>query len=230
MAKKKPETEKQEKIEDIKAEKDDKVGAMVGVRLMQKSGLFPDVVVNSDQEAYELVNSLEKEAENDLAGVDISNMAPLTEYEPGKYDEESGKTTYSIATKAEAIFLMEIIQRETDEGELVPRYVTVGNLLGIPRRTIRAWWDKREMIKKVSDGVSEKLGDIVLKKLEIEVLRMTVAMSKMNYDEMSAKDFFTAFKTVLMQYRILSGQSTANVAHDHVHRGTVEVIASDDME
>jgi len=223
-----PKTDKEKRIQKVKEERVETAGALVGVKLMQKQGFFPDDIVSSDEEARKLLQKMEDDSAKELESFDMGDIAPITEYKPGKTDDK-GVTTYPIATKAEAVYLMEVIQRENDEGEMIPMYAVVGNLLSINRRTIRQWWMNRKSIMKVSEAVTSKLGDIVKRKLEVEILRMVVSMSKMDYEKMSAKDFFTGFKTVLMQHRILEGKSTSNVEHKHSHHGSIDMVPSDDM-
>ena len=66
--------------------------------------------------------------------------------------------------------------------------------------------------------------------LELELLRMTVAMSKMDYSKMGAKDFFTGFKVILQQHRLISGKSTTNTQVNHNHRGSIDIVPSDDIK
>ena len=64
----------------------------------------------------------------------------------------------------------------------------------------------------------------------VELIRMTEAMRKVNYNEMvegspaDMKNFILLFNTVLNKFRLLSNQSTSNVAHEH----KVQMVVPDD--
>lgn len=221
---------KKKKIAEIKRKKRETLGAMEGVKSLQRMGFLEDIEVSSDEEAFAIIHKMEQDQQEEYESIgnEIGDLAPLVEYKH-HVDDEGGPRKYSIDAKSTAIYLMEIINREDENGELIPMYSVVSNLMGIPDKTLRNWYDKKESIIAISEGVTAKLGEMVKRKLEIEILRMVTSLSRRDYDKMNAKDFFTGMKTVLMQYRILDGKSTQNVAHDHQHHGSVQVVPTDDM-
>ena len=92
------------------------------------------------------------------------------------------KGRYRIDEKHFALMFLEVFQKESfDTGDIIPRYSMVGNLLGIPANTLRDWWASKETILAQQSTMMNKGMDYLSSALMIESLRMSQALSQVDY-------------------------------------------------
>ena len=141
------------------------------------------------------------------------------------------KGRYRIDEKHFALMFLDVFQQENfDTGNIIPRYSMVGNLLGIPANTLRDWWANKENILAQQSTMMNKGMDYLASALMIESMRMSQALSQVDYtkcfeNSRDFKNFISLFNTLMNKLRLFSNRSTSNV--DHQHAGGVEMILPD---
>jgi|TARA_R100001530_G_scaffold55161_1_gene40549 hypothetical protein len=131
--------------------------------------------------------------------------------------QKSGK--YRIDEKHFAIMFMEVFQREDEEtGELIPKYVNVEKMLGIPRNTLKGWWEHRLELETQQSALVEKGMKYVSTALMVELIRMLQALNTVDYRNMfdnprEFKNYITLLNTMMNKARLFSERSTSNVEH-----------------
>ena len=125
-------------------------------------------------------------------------------------------------------FTREYVDKKTKEVKLLPNFAHVGKLIGHHGDTVRLWWIDRAKIQAQRSKLVESGLFYVQSKIIVELMRMVQVLSDKDYGEMKDKDFTILFNTLINKVRLLSGMSTANVAH--AHRGSVELVAPEEAE
>ncbi len=125
-------------------------------------------------------------------------------------------------------FTREYVDKKTKEVKLLPNFAHVGKLVGYHGDTVRLWWIDRAKIQAQRSKLVESGLFYVQSKIIVELMRMVQVLSDKDYGEMKDKDFTILFNTLINKVRLLSGMSTANVAH--AHRGSVELVAPEEAE
>ena len=141
------------------------------------------------------------------------DQAPLLQPINGKY---------RIDQQHFALMFLEVFQRESPvSGELVPMYAHISRMLDIPKSTLKQWWKRKEEIQSQQSTMMTKGMDYIGTNFMVEMIRMTQAMSTIDYTEMlngkpaDVKNFITLLNTLVNKIRLLTNQSTNNVAHEH---------------
>jgi len=141
------------------------------------------------------------------------DQAPLLQPINGKY---------RIDQQHFALMFLEVFQRESPvSGELVPMYAHISRMLDIPKSTLKQWWKRKEEIQSQQSTMMTKGMDYIGTNFMVEMIRMTQAMSTIDYSEMlngkpaDVKNFITLLNTLVNKIRLLTNQSTNNVAHEH---------------
>ena len=141
------------------------------------------------------------------------DQAPLLQPINGKY---------RIDQQHFALMFLEVFQRESPvSGELVPMYAHISRMLDIPKTTLKQWWKRKEEIQSQQSTMMTKGMDYIGTNFMAEMIRMTQAMSTIDYSEMlngkpaDVKNFITLLNTLVNKIRLLTNQSTNNVAHEH---------------
>ena len=141
------------------------------------------------------------------------DQAPLLQPINGKY---------RIDQQHFALMFLEGFQRESPvSGELVPMYAHISRMLDIPKSTLKQWWKRKEEIQSQQSTMMTKGMDYIGTNFMVEMIRMTQAMSTIDYSEMlngkpaDVKNFITLLNTLVNKIRLLTNQSTNNVAHEH---------------
>jgi len=138
---------------------------------------------------------------------------------------------YRIDEQQFALMFLEVFQRTNKiTGEQVPRFSLVAKMVGIHQKTLAKWWNKREVIETQYNAVVEKGLSYVGTAFMVELMRMTQALSTIDYkkyleDPKDFKNFIGLFNTVTNKVRLFNNRSTANV--EHKHHGGVEMVIPD---
>ena len=141
------------------------------------------------------------------------DQAPLLQPINGKY---------RIDQQHFALMFLEVFQRESPmTGDLIPMYAHIARMLDIPKTTLKQWWKRKEEIQAQQSTMMNKGMDYLGTNFMVEMIRMTQAMSTIDYSEMlngkpaDVKNFITLLNTLVNKIRLLTNQSTNNVAHEH---------------
>ena len=117
---------------------------------------------------------------------------------------------------------LEVFQKEDPvTGDLKPMYKNVSDMLDIPEPTLKFWWNKKDEIMAQHSTMMVQGMDYLSSNFMVELIRMTQALSAVDYTDMLAgspadmKNFITLLNTLVNKIRLLSNQSTTNVAHEH---------------
>jgi len=137
---------------------------------------------------------------------------------PMLISKENGR--WRVDTQHLAIMYMEAIQGEDDDGNLIPRFTQISNLLSIPQPTLYSWWKRKEELMQQHSAVLQKTMDYVSTGMLLELARMQQALAEIDYASMvekpaDMKNFITLFNTLINKFRLFTNQSTSNVAHQH---------------
>ena len=116
-----------------------------------------------------------------------------------------------VEKKILAISFLEAYQRYYN-GEWLPNFSEVEEILGIPRATLHSWWKNREQILRLNSTVLDTLPGIVATKLAIETLRLVESLAEKGYKGMQDRDKINLLNTFTTKMRLLSGKSTSNIA------------------
>lgn len=130
-----------------------------------------------------------------------------------------------------ALMFLEVFQKEDSLGELKPMYAHVSRMLDIAESTLQKWWSKKDTILTQQSAVMKQGMEFISTSFTIELIRMSQALAKVDYNEMLAsgkpgdtKNFITLMNTLVNKIRLLSNQSTSNVSHKH----NVQMVIPDD--
>ena len=74
--------------------------------------------------------------------------------------------------------------------------------------------------------MNDRVMDIVQTRIGAELLRMTEALSRKDYETMKDGDFVNLFNTLINKIRLMSNLSTNNV--EHQHQGGVQLVMPQD--
>jgi hypothetical protein len=129
---------------------------------------------------------------------------------------------YRIDQQHFALMFLEVFQRESPmTGELIPMYAHVSTMLDIPKTTLKQWWKRKEELQAQQSTMMIQGMEYIGTNFMVEMIRMTQALSTVDYSEMlsgkpaDVKNFITLLNTLVNKIRLLTNQSTTNVAHDH---------------
>jgi hypothetical protein len=158
-------------------------------------------------------------------GLVVDNMKPLELNEPVFDGEPLLRTKdgkYRIDEKHLALMFLEAFQREDKiTGDLLPLFTRVEQMVGVPKSTLRRWWEDKEHIMAQRASTLSHGMDYISTAMMVEMMRMTQALAGVDYTEMvSGKpqdmhNFISLFNTMINKFRLLNNQSTNNVAHKH---------------
>ena len=175
--------------------------------------------VQEEQAQKEINNIKEKGKSIGLSMEGFSDLdvpvdqAPLLQPINGKY---------RIDQQHFALMFLEVFQRESPmTGDLIPMYAHIARMLDIPKTTLKQWWKRKEEIQAQQSTMMNKGMDYLGTNFMVEMIRMTQAMSTIDYTEMlngkpaDVKNFITLLNTLVNKIRLLTNQSTNNVAHEH---------------
>ena len=130
---------------------------------------------------------------------------------------------YRIDQQHFALMFLEVFQKEdVHTGDLKPMFANVSGMLNIAPATLKFWWGKKEEIMAKQSAVMKQGMEFISTSFTIELIRMSQALSKVDYTEMlasgkpaDAKNFISLLNTLVNKVRLLTNQSTTNVAHKH---------------
>ena len=130
-----------------------------------------------------------------------------------------------------ALMFLEVFQKEDPiTGDMKPMFTYVSDVLGINRSTMQNWWDKKDELMAQQSTMMIQGMEYISTNFMVELIRMTQALSAVDYTKMLAgapadmKNFITLLNTLVNKLRLLSNQSTTNVAHEH----KVQMVVPDD--
>ena len=86
--------------------------------------------------------------------------------------------------------------------------------------------DNRDKIQKQKSAINDQVMEVVHLRLSSELLRMTEALSRKDYETMKDGDFVNLFNTLINKIRLMSNLSTNNV--EHQHQGGVQLVMPQD--
>ena len=128
--------------------------------------------------------------------------------------DSSGR--YSIGDKLLAITFLEASQRSFN-GELVPTFEKISQLLEVPATTLRDWWSSKDAISKQADSAVVAMNQAASIKMTGEALKIINSFSKTDWEKVGIKNRLEALKTLIPNSRLLSGKSTGKFEHEHSH-------------
>ena len=178
---------------------------------LQTIGLLENV--DPEKKPSEVLNSI-KDAQPDVV-----------EYDEQTILHQKGKGKYRLDDKMLVILFLEAFQRDMG-GTMTPNYELVSRWFGYPRQTIQGWWTNRDKIQKQKSAINDQVMEVVHLRLSSELLRMTEALSRKDYETMKDGDFVNLFNTLINKIRLMSNLSTNNV--EHQHQGGVQLVMPQD--
>ncbi len=127
---------------------------------------------------------------------------------------------YRLDEQHFGILFMEVFQHENDKGDLIPRYSTISRMLGIPAGTLTKWWHRRDELKQQQSALIDQGMKYLSTTMMTELIRMTQAMSSLDYTEMfdkpaNMKNYISLMNMLINKMRLFTGTSTSNVSHQH---------------
>lgn len=127
---------------------------------------------------------------------------------------------YRLDEQHFGILFMEVFQHENDKGDLIPRYSTISRMLGIPAGTLTKWWIRRDELKQQQSALIDNGMKYLSTTMMTELIRMTQAMSTLNYTDMfekpaMMKNYISLMNMMMNKMRLFTGGSTSNVSHQH---------------
>ena len=138
---------------------------------------------------------------------------------------------YRIDQQHFALMFLEVFQKEDPiTGDLKPMYKSVSDMLNIPEPTLKYWWNKKDELMAQQSTMMIQGMEYISTNFMVELIRMTQALSTVDYTKMltgapaDMKNFITLLNTLVNKLRLLSNQSTTNVAHEH----KVQMVVPDD--
>ena len=183
------------------------------VKDLQSMGLLKGI--DKDTKPEEILNKIKK----------ADKVDDTVEYSGTDAMEIKSKKEHTIGEKVLAILYMEAFQRE-HEGEMKPRYTLIGTWLrpNEPNHAnnLMRWWKDRDEILKQKNAIIEYTTNIVQLSVSTELIRMSEASHRIDYDSMSNKDFTQHYAMLLNRHRLMSNLSTQNV--EHKHEGGVNLV------
>ena len=199
--------DKMKKINDEKKE----VKLAEEITQLQTIGLLDNI--DSEKKPSEVLNSI-KEAQIDEVVYDEQTIL-----------QQKGRGKYRLDDKMLVILFLEAFQRDVG-GKMTPNYELVSRWFGYPRQTIQGWWTSRDKIQKQKSAINDQVMEVVHLRLSSELLRMTEALSRKDYETMKDGDFVNLFNTLINKIRLMSNLSTNNV--EHKHQGGVQLVMPQD--
>jgi hypothetical protein len=137
------------------------------------------------------------------------------DYLEGLVKQNTG--SYDVNTRIMAISFMDAFQRDY-EGKWQPHYSEVSRLTSIPVGTLASWWKKKEEIRRLHKTYIEALPDILVLKLGQEMDKIIDELSRRGYKKMATRDLVNVFSQFSQKFRLLTGSSTENIAHNHSYQ------------
>ncbi len=195
--------DKVKKIQDDKKE----VKLAEEITQLQTIGLLDNI--DSEKKPSEVLNSI-KEVQMDEVVYDEQTIL-----------HQKSKGKYRLDDKMLVILFLEAFQRDMG-GKMTPNYELVARWFGYPRQTIQGWWANRDKIQKQKSAINDQVMEVVHLRLSSELLRMTEALSRKDYETMKDGDFVNLFNTLINKIRLMSNLSTNNVEHNH--HGGVQLV------
>ena len=195
-----------DKVKKIQADKKE-VKLADEITQLQTIGLLDNV--DPEKKPSEVLNSI-KDAQTDVV-----------EYDEQTILHQKGKGKYRLDDKMLVILFLEAFQRDLN-GKMTPNYELVARWFGYPRQTIQGWWTNRDKIQKQKSAINDQVMEVVHLRLSSELLRMTEALSRKDYETMKDGDFVNLFNTLINKIRLMSNLSTNNV--EHKHQGGVQLV------
>ena len=178
---------------------------------LQTIGLLDNV--DPEKKPSEILNSI-KDVPTDVV-----------EYDEQTILHQKGKGKYRLDDKMLVILFLEAFQRDMGS-KMTPNYELVSRWFGYPRQTIQGWWTNRDKIQKQKSAINDQVMEVVHLRLSSELLRMTEALSRKDYETMKDGDFVNLFNTLINKIRLMSNLSTNNV--EHKHQGGVQLVMPQD--
>tara|TARA_R110002051_G_scaffold270934_1_gene331373 strand:- start:317 stop:952 length:636 start_codon:yes stop_codon:yes gene_type:complete len=163
----------------------------------------------------------------------MQNMAQKEDstYQP-MFRNAGSRQQYAPAEKFTALTLMDAFVNENEEtGDLKPRYAWVSDMLGVPESTLRAWWEKRDIILSQCSAYVDNSVNIIKMHLNTIVMKEIQALQKVDFeamvsgDEKDMKNFIALMNMTMNKMRLFSNLSTENVEHEH--HGKVQMVIPD---
>ena len=156
----------------------------------------------------------------------LNSIAEARDIDEVTYDEQTilqrrGNGKYRLDDKLLVLLFLEAFQRELN-GKMTPNFELVSRWFGYPRQTIQGWWEARDKIQKQKSAITDQVLEVVHLRLSSELLRMTEALSRKDYETMKDNDFVNLFNTLINKIRLMSNLSTNNV--EHKHQGGVQLV------
>ena len=199
-----------DKVKKIQADKKE-VKLADEITQLQTIGLLDNV--DPEKKPSEVLNSI-KDAQEDVV-----------EYDEQTILHQKGKGKYRLDDKMLVILFLEAFQRDLN-GKMTPNYELVARWFGYPRQSIQGWWTNRDKIQKQKSAINDQVMEVVHLRLSSELLRMTEALSRKDYETMKDGDFVNLFNTLINKIRLMSNLSTNNV--EHQHQGGVQLVMPQD--
>ena len=117
---------------------------------------------------------------------------------------------YSIDEKLLAIGVLDSSRRDFD-GELVPQYDKIGQMLDIPPATLHNWYARKEEIEKQVSAMIDAMPQSIVLTLSIQI-RMIINELGQRIPDMSTRDLVQYFANAVTKLRLLQGRSTSNIS------------------
>ena len=99
---------------------------------------------------------------------------------------------------------------------------------GVPVKTLRAWWEKRDKIMDQPAVVAERAMEMVkfrdAKSLYSISALIQDKINSIDVSKISLRELVDAYDRVFKVHLIMNGRSTSNVAHVHKHEGSVNLV------
>ena len=212
---------------------------------MKEKKLKEKLKKDKEQQAYSIdlktakqygLESLEpvKKKKKELAKNIVEAIEPIHEPPPLLTQGGGGNKRWRVDEKQFALMFLEVFQDENDiTGEFIPKYTTVSKWLGIPRQTLTRWWKDREEIRAQHSTLMEQGLNYATSAMMVELIRMMQSLAKVDYDDFfespkGVNNFIGLMSMMINKVRLMQNMSTNNVAHEHRHRGGVQMILPDE--
>jgi len=123
---------------------------------------------------------------------------------------------YSLGDKLLAITFLETSQRARN-GELVPTYEKISQLLEVPATTLQGWWSNKDAITKQADSAVGAMNQAASIGMITEAVKILNSFRKTDWEKVGIKNKLEALKTLIPNSRLLAGKSTGKFEHEHSH-------------
>jgi hypothetical protein len=98
---------------------------------------------------------------------------------------------------------------------MIPKYAEVSEMMNIPESTLRSWFAQRESILTLQDTATAGLPTVTAAMISLEIPKLVASLAEEDYTQISMRDRINLLKTLISSQRLLTGQSTHNIAHAH---------------